>query len=65
VFFKQADAFAGQLRLWPLMRLGDALETLSEAEIQCKTTGLPARAVCDQALLRLATLARRLNARRG
>jgi len=62
VFFKQADGFRAQLRHWPALRLGDALESLGEAEIDCKTTGLPAEAMCNQALLRLATLGRRLAA---
>ncbi|MEE8333941.1 MAG: DNA polymerase III subunit delta, partial [Alphaproteobacteria bacterium] len=63
VFFKQADQFRAQLRHWPSRRLGDALEALGEAEVACKTTGLPSDAVCNQALLRLATLGRRLAAR--
>lgn len=60
VFYKQADAFRDQVRHWPTGRLGDALEALGEAEIDCKTTGMPAVAVCSQSLLRLATLGRRL-----
>jgi len=60
VFYKQEDAFRDQVRHWPAARLGDALEALIEAEIDCKTTGLPAAAVCSQSLLRLATLGRRL-----
>ncbi len=63
VFFKQADQFRAQLCHWPSQRLGDALDALGEAEVACKTTGLPAGAVCNQALLRLTTLGRRLAAR--
>lgn len=58
VFYKQADAFRAQVRRWPPAALGGVLDRLTEAEVQCKTTGLPAEAVCAQALLRLATAAR-------
>ncbi len=58
VFFKRADAFRAQLRRWPAGRLASALEVLTEAEIQCKSTGFPAREVCGQALLRIATAGR-------
>ncbi|NKB20338.1 MAG: DNA polymerase III subunit delta [Alphaproteobacteria bacterium] len=65
VFFKQADLFRGQLRMWPTNRLGLALTALSEAEVQCKTTGMPADTVCDQTLLRLGAIGRALgNTRR-
>jgi DNA polymerase-3 subunit delta len=58
VFFKQNDAFRAQLRHWPSAALGAALARLTEAEVQCKTTGLPAEAVCAQALTRLCAEAR-------
>lgn len=65
VFYKQKGPFGAQLRHWPVGRLGDALETLGEAEIGCKTTGMPSEAVCNQALLRLATVGRQLASRRN
>ncbi len=57
VFFKRADAFRKQLRRWNRTRLASALVALSEAEVQCKSTGLPAQAICGQALLRLTAVA--------
>ena len=57
VFFKRTDDFRAQLQGWSAGRLGAALEVLTEAEIQCKSTGLPAQEVCGQALLRIASAA--------
>jgi len=54
VFFKRADGFRAQLGRWPADRIASALILLTEAEVSCKTTGLPATAMCGQALLRLA-----------
>ena len=59
VFFKQKDAFLLQLKRWPLNRLGTAIERLTEAEIGCKTTGLPDAALCARTLMELARAARR------
>ncbi|MDP6705449.1 MAG: DNA polymerase III subunit delta [Alphaproteobacteria bacterium] len=58
VFFKQQGIVRGQLGLWSLARLGRALELLTEAEIQCKTTGMPAEAVAHRALMQVAAAAR-------
>ncbi|MEO5335421.1 MAG: DNA polymerase III subunit delta [Magnetospirillum sp. WYHS-4] len=57
LFFKTADAFRAQLRLWTGIGLARALEILTEAEIDCKTTGMPDDAVCARALMRLAQAA--------
>jgi DNA polymerase-3 subunit delta len=65
VFFKQADSFRIQLRCWPTIRLGQAINSLSEAEVLCKTTGMPADTICDQALLRLGATSLALTKRRG
>lgn len=59
VLFMQADRFRAQLRAWRLDRLGDALDILGQAEMDCKTTGMPVEAVCGRALLRIAQAARR------
>ena len=59
VFFKRKPAFVGQLRRWPADTVAVALTLLLEAEIDCKTTGLPAEAVCGQALTRLTAAAAR------
>jgi DNA polymerase-3 subunit delta len=63
VFFKQASAFGLQLGFWTRDALDDALAALASAEIDCKSTGMPAETVCHQALLRLATGASRRKAR--
>jgi DNA polymerase-3 subunit delta len=60
VFFKRADAFRRELQTWSAARLANALETLTDAEIACKTTGVPAEAACRRALLGLARQAERL-----
>lgn len=53
VIFLWADAFRAQARGWPPDRLARALDLLLEAETDCKTTGIPAQAVCGRALLRI------------
>mgnify|MGYP002279672751 CR=1 FL=1 len=57
VIFKQAERFRGQLRRWPPDRLAAALDLLTAAEMDCKTTGLPAEAICGRALMRIAQAA--------
>jgi DNA polymerase III subunit delta len=54
LFFKLADRFKKQLRIWPPPRSIAALQALNEAEAQSKTTGLPAETICRAALLRIA-----------
>jgi DNA polymerase-3 subunit delta len=54
LFFKLQDRFKRQLRLWPAPRAAQALALLTQAELNTKTTGLPAEAVCRDALLRIA-----------
>jgi DNA polymerase-3 subunit delta len=58
VFFKRVGAFKGQLRQWNTGRIARALDILIEAERDCKTTGMPAEAVCGRALMRIAQAAR-------
>ncbi len=59
LFFKRQPAFMAQLRRWPAATLAAALDVLLQAEIDCKTTGLPAQAICGQALTRLTAAAAR------
>ena len=59
VIFKFQGAFRTQLRGWPEYRLSAAMSMLSEAELDCKTTGMPAEAVCKRVLMRIAQAARR------
>lgn len=64
LFFRVQDRVRRQLRLWPESRVTKALTVLLEAEINAKRTGLPADAICRDALLRLSRLAAAA-ARRG
>lgn len=64
VFFRQADAFRAQMRIWGRSDLNRALDWITEAERQCKSTGMPAETICSQMLLRLAASARALAGRR-
>ena len=56
--------FERHLRSWPLRRLGDALGVILEAEMQCKSTGLPDEAIARRLCLRLAQAANQSRARR-
>ena len=56
--------FERHLRTWPLPRLGAALTTILEAEIDCKRTGLPHEAITRRLCLRLSQAARSAKARR-
>jgi DNA polymerase III subunit delta len=58
VFFKRAPAFRAQLRQWTPERLVQAMELLTQAELDCKSTGMPAETICARALMRLAQAAR-------
>jgi len=58
IIFKLADAFKRQLNLWPEAKLSRAFEILTQAEIDCKTTGLPASAICGRAMLTIAQAAK-------
>jgi len=57
VFFKEIPAFRRQLGRWSAPRLAAALELVAEAEVNCKTTGMPDTAVCARACLRIARAA--------
>lgn len=59
VVFMLKDRFRSQLRGWQADRLNDALDILTQAEMDCKTTGLPTKAVCGRALMRITQAARR------
>jgi DNA polymerase-3 subunit delta len=59
VFFKRLPAFSGQVRRWKRDGLLRALTRLMEAELRCKTTGLPAEAICNRALMEIAQAAGR------
>jgi DNA polymerase-3 subunit delta len=59
VFFKQEDNFRRQLALWSEARLRPQFERLAKAELNMKTTGLPAETICREAMLAVAEAARR------
>ena len=61
VFFKLAGPFREQLRLWSPARLADAMALVCEAEADCKTSGMPAEALCSRALMRIGQAAARPN----
>ncbi len=65
VFFKRAASFRSQLQNWSVARLGGALEALTEAEIACKTTGIPAEAACRRTLLAIARQSARMRGGRA
>lgn len=58
VFFKDVPAFVAQLNRWTPDTLMSALKLVIEAEIQAKTTGLPADTICARTSLRIANAAR-------
>ena len=56
--FKLEKALSYQSRRWPVARVSGAMEIILDAERACKTTGLPADALCGRALMRVAWAAR-------
>ena len=53
VLFLFTDRFRHQLSIWPVRRLADAIDVILEAELSCKTTGMPAENICARALMRI------------
>jgi DNA polymerase-3 subunit delta len=58
VFYKQQAAFRAQLRQWTSARAAQALDLLTQAELDCKSTDMPSEAICARALMRIAQAAR-------
>ena len=58
IFFKHQPIVQRQVQQWRPQRLAQAMAILTEAELDCKTTGLPAEAICGRALIRIANAAR-------
>ena len=50
IHFRRKSSVQAELRLWSAGRAARVLARLLEAEIACKTTGWPARALCREAL---------------
>lgn len=58
--------FESHLRSWPIGRLGEALKRILDAEIECKSTGLPDEAIARRVCLALGRAAAgRRSQRRG
>ena len=53
VIFLFAERFRHQLSIWPVRRLADAIDVILEAELTCKTTGMPAEIICARVLMRI------------
>lgn len=58
IFFQRKDSFRNQLTRWNVEQLEQALQILYDAELLCKTTGMPNEAVTGRALFNVAALAR-------
>jgi DNA polymerase-3 subunit delta len=56
LFFKRTDAFRRQVENWSLAKLAQAMDLAVTAELDCKTTGMPARALCGRTFLQIAQL---------
>ena len=54
LFFKDSDLFRTQAPAWRRKNAARALDILGEAEGQCKSTGLPDRAIAMRACMRIA-----------
>jgi len=54
VFFKRKDSFLRQASGWNGQRLTWALGIITQCEIDCKSTGMPAELLCNRALMRIA-----------
>ncbi|HYC66517.1 MAG TPA: DNA polymerase III subunit delta [Reyranellaceae bacterium] len=63
-FGPRREAFLRHLRLWPLPWLSSALQTVLDAEIDCKTTGLPDEAIARRLCSRLCSAAGNAKQRR-
>jgi DNA polymerase-3 subunit delta len=58
IIFKFDTQFQAQMRNWRQDRLANALDLITETEMDCKSTGFPAAAGCHRALMRIAQAAR-------
>lgn len=58
VFFAEKDKFQREVMRWSTSDLERATTIITEAELDCKTTGNPTDVICARALLRLTKAAR-------
>lgn len=59
LFFKERDGVLRDAEAWSAPRLSAALARLQDAEADCKSTGMPAEAICARTCLQLAAARRR------
>lgn len=59
VFWKDRTQYEAQLQRWNTPMLSRALDLALEAELECKSSHIPAEEACERALLRLAMAAAR------
>ena len=59
VYFKRLEGFRAQARAWRPAHLATAMDLVVEAELDCKTTGLPAAPIAARAVMRVTEAARR------
>lgn len=59
IFFKVERRFKTQLEAWPVERVRRVLRLLTQAELDCKTTGYPDETICRHVLTGIGRLARR------
>lgn len=59
IFFKVKNRFLDQLRRWPADRAGQAIETLLQAEIDCKSTGSADAEIIGRVVIQLGRAAQR------
>lgn len=57
--FRVAEHMRGQLVRWPAERLSLALDLLLTAEVDCKSTGMPAEEICSRTIMQLTRAAGR------
>ncbi len=58
VFFQRKAAFSRQIQRWTPAKVTGALDIITQAELQCKSTGFPAEEICGRALMRVAAATR-------
>ncbi len=59
VFWKERDAFAAQIRRWPLGALAAALDVLWKAQVRAMTAGAPQELIAAEAFKAVAGLVRK------
>jgi len=62
VHFSRKAGMKSQVEAWNRARIATALELLTNAEIDCKSTGMPDTEICDRVLMQITEAARRRRA---